>query len=156
MPQFLWPRLKHFPHRIGRLQKRKTPWLYIERVAHHPCASPLKVWTWDHCWIWFLSGRLYAFFIPSFVLNVPFSIFNFLIRLRPHHQVRHLVSHPLPSARSSPRSRPPFSKISKVRTSYMTPCGFVSGSICFEFIVSSFLFQLIFRIESCFVAPVCV
>ena len=105
-----------------------------------------------------VSLRMFVcfFYPPFFVLNVPFSIFNFLISLRPHHQVRHLVSHPLPSARSSPRSRPSFNKISKVRTSHMTPCGFVSGSICFESVVSYFLFQLIFRIESCFVAPVCV
>ena len=77
-----------------------------------------------------------------FVLDVPFSIFSFPIR--PPNQAHRLVSHPPPSARSSPRSRPPFSKTSRVRTSCTTPCGLVASSICFEFVVLFFLFQLTF------------
>ena len=36
-PQNHRPRLKHRPRRIGRHQKRKTPLVYVARVAHRPC-----------------------------------------------------------------------------------------------------------------------
>ena len=38
-------RLKRCPRRIGRHQKRKTPLLFVARIAHRPWPSPLKVWT---------------------------------------------------------------------------------------------------------------
>ena len=46
----------------------------------------------------------------------------FPFRLRPCCRARSLVSHPPTSARSPPRSRPTYSKISRVRTSHTTPC----------------------------------
>ena len=44
-PQNYRPRIKHRPCRIGRHQKRKTPLLYIARIAHRPSPLPIEVWT---------------------------------------------------------------------------------------------------------------
>ena len=87
---------------------------------------------------------LVRFCYSHFVLDVPFSIFSSPIHLGLHRRARRLVSYPPPSARSSPRSRPPFSKTSRVRTSCTTPCGLVASSICFEFVLLLLLFQLTF------------
>ena len=77
----------------------------------------------DCSWIWYRSGPFVRFCYSSFVLDVPLSIFSFPIRFRLHHRARCLVSHPPTSARSPPRSRTPFNKISRVRTSRTTPRG---------------------------------
>ena len=98
-PQNHRPRLKHRPHRIGRYQKRKTPLLYVARVAHRPCPSPLEVWTSSRFGR-FTTGLsfaqvpstplLFLFCFRRSVLHFP----NFPICIRSYFRARGLVSHP--------------------------------------------------------------
>ena len=93
------PRLKHRPHRIGRHQKRKTPLLYVARVVHRPCPSPLEVWT--SSWFRrFTAGYSFAQ-VPHMLLSFLFcfrrSVLhfpNFPICIRSCFRACSLVSHP--------------------------------------------------------------
>ena len=83
-PQNHRTRLKHRPRRIGRHQKRKTRLLYVARVAHRPCPSPLEVWT---------SSRFRRFTAGYGFAQVPCTLLSFLFCFR--RSVRHFPNFPI-------------------------------------------------------------
>jgi hypothetical protein len=85
--------------------KCKTPLLYVARVAHRPCASPLEVWTSSHfrriaAGYGFAQDIRTLLLFPHLFETFRSPFFSFPIHPRPYHRARRLVSHPLTSARS--------------------------------------------------------